>query len=218
MAYQLEVIRLRDLLMVQAIPRFVPGLLPATLEIKGTDLSSALRVIINDVDVPEFMVVDKQTVYAQLPADIASIRTIEVVSSKFTRNVLTSKISYEVGNKTQRVNGIMKLVQLFTKWVLQSPGSDIFDMSRGGGLQEMAGRVMTTKDMQPIYASITRSIETTSNQIRAAQSSQGALPLDERLLSATLVDLTTYDKQMEARVRVRLESMAGADALTALQL
>ena len=159
MAYQLEVIRFQDLLVVQSIPRFVPGLSPATIEIKGTDLSSALRVLINSIDVPEFIVVDKQTIYAQLPPDTESVRTIEVVSSRFTKNVLTSKISYEVGNKTQKVSGILKLVQLFTKWVLQSPGSDIFDMSRGGGLQELAGKVMTTKDMQPIYASIDYRIE-----------------------------------------------------------
>ena len=218
MAYQLEVIRFRDLLSVQSIPRFVPGLQPPTLEIKGEDLSSAARVLINDSDVPEFMVVDKRTIYAQVPEDIGRISTIQVLSSNFTRTAVASKLSFEIGNKTLKVEGLLKLVQLFTKWILQSPGSDVFNPSRGGGLQQLAGSVLTTKDMQPIYAAITRAVDTTSSQIRTAQADQTNLPLSERLYSATLVDVAVYGTQMMAQVQVRLSSMAGADAVTALQL
>lgn len=218
MAYQLEVIRFRDLLVVQSIPRFVPGLSPPTLEIKGEDLSSATRVLINDSDVPEFMIVDKQTIYAQVPENVGRISTIEIVSSEFTRTAIGSKLSFEVGNKTRKVDGVLKLVQLFTKWVLQSPGSDVFHPSRGGGLQQLAGRVSTTKDMQPIYASITRSVDTTTAQIRTAQANQTDLPLSERLYSATLVDISIHDQTMTALAQVRLVSMAGGDAVAALQL
>jgi hypothetical protein len=217
-AYQLEVIRFRDLLVVQSIPRFVPGLSPPTLEIKGEDLSSATRVLINDSDVPEFMIVDKQTIYAQVPENVGRISTIEIVSSEFTRTAIGSKLSFEVGNKTRKVDGVLKLVQLFTKWVLQSPGSDVFHPSRGGGLQQLAGRVSTTKDMQPIYASITRSVDTTTAQIRTAQANQTDLPLSERLYSATLVDISIHDQTMTALAQVRLVSMAGGDAVAALQL
>lgn len=218
MAYQLEVIRFQDLLVVQSIPRFVPGLSPPTLEIKGEDLSTATRVLINDSDVPEFMVVDKKTIYAQVPESIGKISSIQIVSSGFTRTGIGSKISFEIGNKTQKVDGLLKLVQLFTKWVLQSPGSDVFHPSRGGGLQQLAGRVSTTKDMQPIYASITRAVDTTTSQIRTAQANQTNLPLSERLYSATLVDISIHDKTMSALAQVRLHSMAGADAVSALQL
>ena len=218
MAYQLEVIRFRDLLVVQSIPRFVPGLYPPTLEIKGDDLSSTSRVLINDADVTEFMIVDKKTIYAQVPEDIGRISTIQVVSTGFTRKAAASKLSFEIGNKTQKVDGLLKLVQLFTKWILQSPGTDALDPSRGGGLQQLAGQISTTRDMQPIYASITRSVDTTSSQIRTAQANQTDLPLSERLYSANLVDISIYEAQMEARVQVRLQSMAGADAVTALQL
>jgi hypothetical protein len=217
-AYQLEVIRFRDLLVVQSIPQFVPGLYPPTLEIKGEDLSSASRVLINDSDVPEFMIVDKKTIYAQVPEDIGRISTIQIISTNFTRKAAASKLSFEIGDKTRKVDGLLKLVQLFTKWILQSPGSDALNPERGGGLQQLAGRVTTTRDMQPIYASITRSIDTTSSQIRTAQANQTDLQLSERLYAATLVDVAIYEAQMEARVQVRLQSMAGADAVTALQL
>jgi len=218
MSYQLEVIRYRDVLLVTAATRFVPGVTPITLEIKGEDFSSTERVFINEIQCPEFMIVDKKTLYAQLPENTARISQIEVISSKFSRSEGSSKVTFEIGDKTRKVNGILKLTQLFAKWILQSPGSDIFDASRGGGLQEIVGQVMTGKDMQPVYASLTRSVNTTVSQIRAAQANQPTLPLDERLLRAELVDLQIFEAQMEARARVQIESLAGSSALAALQL
>jgi len=218
MSYQLEVIRYRDTLLVTEVSRFVPGVTPLTLEVKGENFANAERVFINEVQCPEFMIIDKKTLYAQLPENVHSIAQIEVVSSKFSRSEGSSKISFEVGDKTRKVSGLLKLVQLFAKWLLQSPGSDIFDPSRGGGLQEIVGQVMTGKDMQPVYASLTRSVSMTVNQIRAAQSNQPTLPLDERLLRAELLDLQVFEEQMEARARIRVESLAGSSALAALQL
>jgi hypothetical protein len=218
MAYQLEVVRFKDLLPVLAIPGFVKGLSPMTVELRGNDFSSAERVSINEVDVPEFMIVSKGVIYAQLPEGVDNISTVSVLSSKFSREVSSAQMSFEVGNKTRRVDGILKLVQLFTKWVLQSPGSDLFNPTRGGGLQQIVGKVLTSKDMQPVFASITRSINTTVTQIRAAQINTVSLPLSERLLSANLVDLNIYEAHMQARARVSLLSAGGAEAVSALIL
>lgn len=218
MAYQLEVIRFRDLLPVAAIPGFVKGLSPRTIELRGRDFSSAEKVVINEVDAPEFMIVNKLTIYAQLPEGTNKITSVEVLSSQFSKDVESAMLSFEISNKTRKVEGILKLVQLFTKWVLQSPGSDLFNPSRGGGLQQIVGKVTTSKDMQPIFASITRSISSTVAQIRAAQINAVQLPLSERLLSANLLDLKVYEKQMQARARVYLQSSGGSEAVAALVL
>lgn len=218
MAYQLEVIRFRDLLPVLRIPGFVEGLSPLTVELRGNDFSSAEKVVINEVSVPEFMIMNKSTIYAQLPEGVESLSSIEVLSSRFSREINSAMLEFEIGNKTRKVDGILKLVQLFTKWILQSPGSDIFSPSRGGGLQQIVGQIMTTKDMQPVFAAIARAISTTVSQIRAAQSNIPGLMLSERLLSATLVDVNIYEKHMQARARVQLQSVAGAEAVAALSL
>lgn len=218
MAYQLEVIRFRDLLPVVSIPGFVKGLSPLTIELRGNDFSSADKVLINEVKVPEFMIVNKTTIYAQLPDEMGSISSIKVISSKFSREIESAMLEFEIGDKTKRIDGILKLVQLFTKWILQSPGSDILTPTRGGGLQQIVGKVMTTKDLQPIFASVTRAINTTVSQIRAAQTNIPGLPLEERLLSANLVDVKIYEAHMQARASVSLQSMAGADALASLSL
>jgi hypothetical protein len=217
-SFELEVVRFRDLLPVLKIPGFVRGLSPLTVELRGTDFSSAERVAINEVSVPEFMIVNKTTIYAQLPDSRTPISSIEVLSSRFSRDVESSKLSFEIGNKTKRVDGILKLVQLFTKWILQSPGSDLFNPSRGGGLQQIVGNVSSSRDMQPVFVSITRAINATVSQIRSSQINAVRLPLSERLLSASLLDMNVYEAQMQARARISLQSAGGAEAVTGLVL
>lgn len=218
MAYAFEVIRFRDLLEVTSLPGFVPGLTPATLIVRGADLSSAETVLINEMPAPEFMIVNKSTIYAQLPESTQRIATIEVLSSRFTRTIESSKVQFAIGDKTRKVDGILKLVQLFTKWILTSPGSDMFNPSRGGGLQQIVGQVSTTKEMQPVLASITRSITNTVSQMRASQIGVPNLPVNERILSANLLGMDVYEAQMQARARVLIRSMGGADAVSALVL
>jgi hypothetical protein len=217
-AFQLEVVRFQDLLPVYSMPGFVRGLTPLTLELRGADFSSTERVLINETSVPEFMIVNKHTVYAQLPEGTKAISTVRVLSSKFSRDVESALVSFEIGSKTRKVEGILKLMQLFTKWILQSPGSDLFNPTRGGGLQQIIGKVTTGRDMQPVFASITRSISTTAAQIRSAQIHSSRLPLSERLLSAELIDMKIFEEQMQARARVHLRSAGGSEAVSALVL
>lgn len=218
MAAQLEVIKFRDIVSISSIPRLVPGFEEPTIEINGKDFRSVSKVLINSSPSPEFIIINKNTIYAQLPYTAAGIKTIEVISNRFTRNESDSRLEYEIGDKTQTVTGIQKLVQLFVKWILQSPGSDIFDVDRGGGLQEMVGQITSGRNMSPVLGAITRAITTTSAQIRTAQVNAKNLPLNERLLSADVQDLQINDQQMEARVRIKVRSVAGPEAVADLGL
>jgi hypothetical protein len=219
MASQLEVIKFRDLLPVQGIPRFVPGFALPTLEIKGDDFRTVEKILINEVPAPEFIIVNKHTIYVQLPdAARNKISNIQVVSSKFTKTNHYSVIQYELGTKTKTVSGLLKLVQLFVKWMLQSPNSDIFNPARGGGMQELVGKVQTTKTMDSVASAISRAVSNTVTQIRAAQVNTQGLPLDERLLGAEIQDIQIFEKQMEARVKISIRSVAGQEAVAALEL
>ena len=219
MTVQLEIVRFRDLLTVEAIPRFVPGLPSPTVEIKGEDFRSVEEVRINEVPAPEFMVVNRNTLWAVLPGAAQSgIKTIEVLSSNFTKTNRFSKLDFQIGNKSRKTEGILKLVQLFTMWLLKSPGTDIFKPDQGGGLQEIVGKITSTRNMAPILSAVTRSVQTTTTQIRAAQLNQSQLPIDERLLSAEVIDLNIYEEQMEARLKIRVNSVAGRKAVAELGL
>jgi len=218
MSQQLEVVKFRDLIPVRSIPRVVPGLSNTTVEVVGEDFSSVETVLINDIQVPEFIVVDGKTMWAQLPDNVDSVQTIEVQSSKFTRTAAGSKLKFEIGEATKTVSGILKLTQLFTKWMLQSPGSDIFDPGRGGGLQRLVGQILTSKKMESVGVVLARSIDQTASQIRTTQVNEPNLPLDERLLSAALIGVNISGDKMEASARVRIISMAGDEAVSGLTL
>lgn len=208
MASQLEVVKLRDIVEMSSVPRFVPGFEVPTIEIKGKDLRNVGQVVINDSPSPEFIIVNKTTIYAQLPSTV-EVRSVELVGNRYTGVADYSKLDFEIGSKTRLVSGIQKLVQLFTKWILQSPGSDIFNPTRGGGLQDIVGQVTTSRNMAPILGVVVRAVSSTTSQIRSAQVNTRGLPLDERLLSAEVVDFKVFDQQMEARVDVLVRSVAG---------
>ena len=218
MTVQLEVIKFRDLVPVTTISRFVPGL-ELTLEITGEDFSSVEEVRFNEIPSPEFIIVNKSTIWAQLPEGAKSgIRNVQVISSAFTKTAAASTITFAIGKKTKAITGILKLTQLFTKWVLQSPTSDIFNPSRGGGLQEVVGKVLSSKRMEPVMAAVTRAVSNTANQMRSVQANNPGLPLDERLLSAAVVGMDVQESEMRASIRVRLRSMSGENAVSLLDL
>jgi len=215
---QLEVVKFRDLLQVTSA-RLVENLGFPALEVTGEDFSNVEDFIVNEVPSPEFIILNKHTAIIQLPdAAIGGIRTIAAISSDFTRTTEASQVKFLVGDKTKTVSGVLKLTQLFAKWLLQTPGSDIFNPERGGGAQEIAGKINSTRDLQPVKASLTRSVESTATQIRAGQINETLLPPSERLLRATIIDIATFESEMEARVRILIESQAGSRAVAELGL
>jgi hypothetical protein len=218
MSVQLEVIKFRDLIAVSAIPRFVPNVEVPTLELIGEDFNSVESVFINEIKVPEFIILNKTKMWAQLPNSVTAIQSVEVISSDFTVTGKNSRIDFRIGNTSKRVTGVLKLTQLFTKWMLQSPGSDIFNPEYGGGLQQVVGSLAGKRKIDSIIAAVSRAIDQTASQIRSAQSNGGSIPLSERLLSASLLDASVFDDRMQAIVRVQLTSMTGDSALSALSL
>jgi hypothetical protein len=214
----IEVVKFRDVLRVGAATRLLPNVTTPTLELKGEDFSSADAVRINDMSVPSFIIVDKGTIWAELPATLVSIDSVSVISGDFTRTAEASIVDFKVGTSPRRISGVLKLSQLFLKWLLQSPDSDIFNPERGGGLQELVGVAYSTKNMNPILAALTRSVETTTSQILDAQLLRGQIPLDERLLETKLIELKVVDALMETRARIRVISMAGEEALSSVAL
>jgi hypothetical protein len=216
-AATIEVIKFRDVLKVDAIPRFVPGL-QRTVELKGQDFRTAESVFINEAPAKEFVIVNRSTIYAQLPDGVDGIRTVSVLSSDFTKTSVGSRIEFKLGSKTKKIEGILKLVQLFTKILLQSPGSDIQDPEIGGGLQDMVGFVSSTYRTEPILAALAKAVALTGEQIRRSQLGLSGLPLSERLLSASVLDLHIDRGTDEARCRFQIDSVAGQSAVTALDL
>lgn len=219
MAYALEVVKFRDLLKVSEAVRYVPGQDERTLEIRGEDFRTASTVLVNGVVAPSFRVVNKSTMWITLSEEMGSgLRTVEVNSYGFTKTNTASKVVFEIGDQTRRVSGIMKLLQLYTKWLLQTPGSDIFNPARGGGLLDLTKSVVNLDKMNHIMSAVTRAVDKTTKQIKTSQTSVRGLPLDERLLDSHVQDVKRSYEELGVQVKVMLVSVAGEEAITSLLL
>ena len=194
----LEVIKFRDILRVASVS-LVPGLPMPTVELKGDDFRSVETVSINDSSVPEFILIDKNTIYV-------------------AEAVKKNKVIFQIGTKSKKISGLLKLVQLYTKILLQSPGSDIFDPDMGGGLQDMVGRLTSTRRNDRMLAAISQSISQAEAQVRRAQLDAAEIPLEERLLSATLLDIRMFQATDEARARILITNVAGQRGEAAIEL
>jgi hypothetical protein len=215
----LEIVRFRDILPVLKVTRFVPGTNTLTLEIKGEDFTSVERVLINDTPVSEFMIVNRGTMWVTLPSTAQlQVRSIQVLSSGFTMSSEASSLIFEIGNKTKAVNGLIRLLQLFTKWLLQSPGSDLFNPERGGGLQEIVGSLSASKEMQPALAAIMQSVSATVTQIKRVQNGLPGLSLDERLMSASVQNMSVSSDQLEVSAYIELSAVSGRKAISTIAL
>jgi hypothetical protein len=85
-------------------------------------------------------------------------------------------------------------------------------------MQDLVGMITSTYRSEPILAAISKAVSITAAQIRRSQISVVGLPLNERLLSANVLDLYMKKDSDEARARVRIDSVAGQSAVTALEL
>jgi hypothetical protein len=219
MSYALEVVRFRDALKVSEAVRYVPNQVVTTLEIRGDDFRTASAVRVNDVVAPTFQVVNKNIMWIPLTADMGTaLRTVEVDSHDFTRTVNASRVIFEIGEQTRKISGILKLLQLYTKWILQTPGSDIFNPARGGGLQSLLNRVVSIEKMNHVMSLVTRAVDKTTRQIKTAQSGANILPLDERLLDASIQEVKRSYEKLGVQVSVMIVSVAGEDAISSIML
>lgn len=186
-----QVIYMNDILPVRSV-RFLPNLIPRTVEIRGKDLRSAISVEFNGIKSPGApMVVDRRTVYAEFPeAQLrnGAIYDISVISSDVTIT-RRSRVRFTClgdGIRTRKNVGILKLIQLFVKLMLTTPGSDSFFRAGGGGLQGALKTTIGKNKAADLSLSIGVSVARVRSQIVAMQSKDRRLPPSERLADAKL--------------------------------
>lgn len=217
MSITLEVIKLRDVIKVTGLPRFIPNVSPPVLVLTGEDFRSADRVFISEVEVPDFVIVDSKTIYAQLPASITAIESVEVISSRFTRTAAASRIDFSIGNTPRASTGLEKLTQHFLMWLFRDPSTDIFAPGSGGGLLAIADRLATTSNVLQLRSSIARAFSVTTRQVVQAQTGL-RIPARERLLDTEILSIVAAPTSDEIQVKFLLRSFADDAAEAAFVL
>jgi hypothetical protein len=199
--------------------RVADGLPVRTLDILGDDFTSVDQVLINKVASPSVIILSKVRLLAQVPTSVL-LQPISAVQVVANRLLLTSQsfITFPIGRQPSKVRGILRLVQLFLKVLLTTPGTDIYAPNTGGGALRNIGKTFGQSQTGSLVSDFVVSVSKTQKQIIALQSRDSSLPRDERLLSA-IVSKASFNQQSSALVvSVELTSQAGRAAVANVML
>ena len=200
--------------------RLLTGYTPDSVYVEGDDFSSVDEVLINDEQAPNWTVLAPTVLVAQIPyTQVArGVVTIDVMSNTLTVGP-ESLLRFRLGQKPRKCSGIMRLVQLFVKVLLTTPGTDIYAPTMGGGLTSKIGQNVSLQDGgKGVISDLILSVDSTTSQIIATQSKNSSIPPMERLLAAA-VDKTSYDKEsLGVTGTVRLLNHSGQQGYANLTL
>ena len=219
MAIDLQTVLPQDVIPVSRTRLTMLGGLRA-LEVIGEDFRSVDEVRINDIESPDFVVLSKTRLLAQLPEqlqDNPDVYSIFVLSRTFT---LTSKslLRFRIGDTPGQVSGMMRLVQLFVKLLLSNIGSDITNRRLGGNALKNVGTTFTSGEVKEIKADFAIAVDTVSRTIIGLQSRNGTLPRNERLLKAQLIGATYSKATGSLFVNIEILSQMGTSSRMNLEL
>lgn len=212
----LKILSIRDLLPITAV-EYASKVTPLSLIIQGENFDQATKVLINDLEAPEYLIVSSGRLVAQVPtSERASIVRSVAVLAEQPSVKRSSVLSFSVGPSFRALRGIEKLVQIFCKLLLQTPGSDKFNPADGGGLLSAVGRNVARAGDRTMQTLIASAVNRTRDQILAKQHNNARIPADERLLSAQ-ADAVGYDHATTtASARVLLSAVSGRQAVANL--
>lgn len=173
----------------------------------------------NEVQSPSFVVLSKTQLLAQVP-DLLKSSTITSISVLSTRLLITAKsfIRFQIGPVPSKTRGILRLMQVFLRLLLQTPGSDIFAPTLGGGMLSHVGQNVGVDDGSNVTSGIIISVDNTKSQLIQIQGRNQTIPPDERLLSADVLSAGFNKNETAILVSIQLTSQAGESAVSRFEL
>jgi len=214
----LQVTYLMDALQVSSVTN-VSGTVPRMLDVRGLDFQTAVRVEINEIPAPTFVISSRSRILAQVPPSQENeyIRSLTVLSSGFTKTV-SSKVSFELTLTPKKVSGIQLMVQTFLLYLLRSPSSDAWYPNTGGGIQKLIGSYFSKDNAGAVTAAFTLAVSRTRSQIISLQASNVRLSADEKLASAKVLEAVFNANQTALLARVELIAQSGKKAIVGVEL
>lgn len=214
----LQILTIRDILQVTKVD-FAAKVIPPSIIIQGDRLDQASSVFINDIESPEFAVLAPNRIVAQIPTgELSSIlRKVAVIATVPAMN-RRSLLLFEVTSSIRKISGIEKLVQAYCKQLVQTPGTDRFRPTEGGGLLKLIGRNVSKGDSKNLQASVIGAINRSRDQLISRQNIDRRIPADERLLTVT-ADAVGFDPLTTTlTASISLSAVSGKQAIANLTL
>lgn len=213
----LKILTIKDLLTITAV-RYA-SIVPRSLIIEGLDFTQANSVMINNLPAPEFMIISDHQLIAQVPfSEVNNILSKVAVLSDQPSVNHSSLLSFSLGSTFKSITGLERLIQIFIKLLLQTPGSDRFDPTIGGGLLAAIGNNYSGDSSKAIQSAAVTAVNRTRDQLITIQSGNTRMSNDEKLLTATVdavgFDATTSTLQMHTLIT----AVSGSQAVANLSL
>lgn len=207
-----QLIQLLDTVPITAV-RSVPGVVPRSIDVLGTDFRDITAVLINGAESPSFIVLSKNRLIAEVPDNEKSenIYEVMVMSASLTLTA-QSTVEFTLGRSFRRVRGPQRLLQEFIRVLLRTPGSNKFHPQSGGGLSERVGKNMTEYSA----ADIAISINNTARYFVSKQTPVRSIPANERLLAAEVLSVKADSDFGTLTATVNLLNHSGQSAAATL--
>lgn len=211
---ELQVAYLQDIMPISRIEPLQSVDIPG-IRIYGKNLLSTVSVLINGLESPSFVVLNRGQVVAELPTSVIGdiVRSVAALSNR----VLTTErsvVTFRLGGRSSKVVGIMRLVQRYVTMLLTTPGADIIHPQLGGGLLQIIGRPVRNKEN--IQAAVQQAVSKASSDLKRVQSTTERLAEDEILVTAQLASVYFDPRTTTLAIRVQVVSAAGDAALANL--
>lgn len=212
MAVDLQVCFPQETILVTKVTP-VPGS-TRMLSLVGEDFSAVDEVRVNDLPCPSYIVQSTNRMHAELPEGVA-MRDVNAVTVLSRRLVLTSKslLRFRISRMPSKTTGILRLVQLYVKTLLTRPGSDSFNPNYGGGLMRALGSTFSRGERNSLVNDAAIAVRSTNEQIIAIQARDPRLPLEEKLLTCTILSSTFSPDEAALRMELDLRNQTGNPAI-----
>ena len=219
MSIDFQVLKPQNAITLSSI-RVLPGVNPMTIDVLGEDFSSLDEVQINGFTSPSVVVLSPTRLLAQVPQGVFDeIRSVTVLSNQMTLTE-SSLLRFRIGRQSTKVNGLLRLLQLFVKILLTTPGRDIFSKNLGGGAMKKLGKTIS-RDADTgagIVSDFHLAVEQTKRQITALQAPNPRIPLEERLLNAKILSVRFNRAEGALVASIEVTNHTGRSALAGLTL
>jgi len=186
----------------------------ASLDIRGRDFHDVVDVRINGSRAPEFIVLGPKRLIAEIPARLRKrqLRTVSVLAAD-ARPTERSLITFEAFSSGGMATGRTLMVQYYLSILFMTPGSDIFDPTRGAGLMSVLGTTGTAQDFR---SRAVLAVKSAQDQMIDRQTGLPSLTDAERIKKADLVKVEYVAQSAELRIQIRLTAMDGSTSPASL--
>jgi len=210
----IQIVRLLDVLPTASFSN-APGVVPRSIVVRGQDFRNVESVLINGFTSPEFVVYSPTQLIAQVPEGLedAILTGVTVLSASLTFTE-RSLVEFTLGLRPKKVSGVLRLIQVYLRQLLRTPGTNVFHPRSGGGMIKRVGGVTS----QQAAADVAIAVATARQYVINAQTQDRNIPPSERLLSADIQALTADPRNTSIYVTLLLTNHSGQVGAATLTL